>query len=126
MGPYGVAPVHETAMENIERLVPDDYIGSQILQTLLAKYNLVLTRSGEEELAISPSNIAMASLSPSNYLIPTMEVNNILLPMGLHLQRTMDGNFDIVVLMVGPAQKEGALPLPGDSMHTQVMTTAPF
>ncbi len=118
--------MRDTAMEEIERLVPDDYIGSQILQTLLAKYNLVLTRSGGDELAISPSNVAMASLSPSNYLIPTMEVNNILLPMGLHLQRTMDGNFDIVVLMIGPAEKEGALPLPGDSMHTKATGTAPF
>ena len=113
-------------METIDRLVPDDYIGSQILQTLLAKYDLVLTRSGDTELAITPANVAMASLSPSNFLIPTIEVNNILLPMGLHLQRTPDGNFDIVTLMIGSPRKEGSLPLPGDSMHTKAMMTTPL
>ena len=66
-------------------LLPDEYIGSQILSTLLARYNLVLTRSGEDEMSIAPSNVAMASYSPSNFLVPTMAVNNILLGMGLHL-----------------------------------------
>lgn len=103
-------------------LLPDEYIGSQILSTLLGRYNLVLTRSGDEELSIAPSNVAMASLSPSNFLIPTMAVNNILLGMGLHLQQARDGSFDVLPLPflrgVGGSTELG---LPGDEPRTKLM-----
>jgi hypothetical protein len=103
-------------------LLPDDYIGSQILSTLLARYNLVLTRSGEDELSIAPSNVAMASYSPSNFLVPTMAVNNILLGMGLHLEQAKDGSFDVVPLpfMRGPGAAS-ELNLPGDSAYSKLM-----
>ncbi len=103
-------------------LLPDEYIGSQILSTLLARYNLVLTRSGEEELSIAPSNVAMASYSPSNFLLPTMAVNNILLGMGLHLEQARDGSFDVLPLpfLRGPGGS-AELSLPGDESYTKVM-----
>jgi hypothetical protein len=103
-------------------LLPDEYIGSQILSTLLARYNLVLTRSGEDELAIAPSNVAMASLSPANFLVPTIAVNNILLGMGLHLEQARDGSFDVVPLpFLQRAGSQGELQLPGDEVHTKLM-----
>jgi hypothetical protein len=103
-------------------LLPDEYIGSQILSALLARYNLVLTRSGEEELSIAPSNVAMASYSPSNFLVPTMAVNNILLGMGLHLEQARDGSFDVVPLpfMRGPGASS-ELSLPGDTAYSTLM-----
>ncbi|MCK5414842.1 MAG: hypothetical protein KAJ35_05630 [Thermoplasmata archaeon] len=103
-------------------LLPDEYIGSQILSTLLARYNLILTRSGEEELSIAPSNVAMASYSPSNFLLPTMAVNNILLGMGLHLEQARDGSFDVLPLpfLRGPGGS-AELSLPGDESYTKVM-----
>ena len=104
-------------------LLPDEYIGSSILQTLLAKYNLVLTRSGDEELSIAPSNVAMASYSPANFLVPTLAVNNILLGMGLHLEQAMDGSFDIVPIPFGLNGGRGELTLPGDELHTKLMDT---
>jgi len=106
----------------LSNLLPDEYIGSQILSTLLARYNLVLTRSGEEELSIAPSNVAMASYSPSNFLLPTMAVNNILLGMGLHLEQARDGSFDVLPLpfLRGPGGS-AELSLPGDESYTKVM-----
>ena len=103
-------------------LLPDEFIGSQILSTLLARYNLVLTRSGEEEISIAPSNVAMASYSPSNFLLPTMAVNNILLGMGLHLEQARDGSFDVMPLpfLRGPGGS-AELSLPGDESYTKVM-----
>ncbi|MCK5253330.1 MAG: hypothetical protein KAQ96_10280 [Thermoplasmata archaeon] len=103
-------------------LLPDEFIGSQILSTLLARYNLILTRSGEEELSIAPSNVAMASYSPSNFLLPTMAVNNILLGMGLHLEQARDGSFDVLPLpfLRGPGGS-AELSLPGDESYTKVM-----
>ncbi len=103
-------------------LLPDEYIGSQILSTLLARYNLILTRSGEEEISIAPSNVAMASYSPSNFLLPTMAVNNILLGMGLHLEQARDGSFDVLPLpfLRGPGGS-AELSLPGDESYTKVM-----
>jgi hypothetical protein len=103
-------------------LLPDEYIGSQILSTLLARYNLVLTRSGEEELSIAPSNVAMATYSPANFLVPTMAVNNILLGMGLHLEQARDGSFDVMPLPF--LRRPGALSelsLPGDEPFSKVM-----
>ena len=109
---------------NLLRGLPEEYIGSQILQSLLAKFNLVLTRSGDEELAIVPSNVAMASLSPSNYLVPTMAVNNILLGMGLHLEQCRDGSYDVVPLPFGNRYGDpNDLRLPGDEPHTKLMDT---
>jgi hypothetical protein len=110
------------SQEVLANLLPEEYIGSQILQSLLARYNLVLTRSGDDELAISPSNVAMASLSPSNYLIPTMAVNNILLGMGLHLEQCRDGSYDILPLpfLMNPGEAND-LKLPGDEPHTKMM-----
>jgi hypothetical protein len=104
-------------------LLPDEYIGSSILQTLLGKYNLVLTRSGDEELAIAPSNVAMASYSPANFLVPTLAVHNILLGMGLHLEQARDGSFDIVTIPFGQGRGRGDLLLPGDEIHTKLMDT---
>lgn len=103
-------------------LLPDEFIGSQILSTLLARYNLILTRSGEEEISIAPSNVAMASYSPSNFLLPTMAVNNILLGMGLHLEQARDGSFDVLPLpfLRGPGGS-AELSLPGDESFTKVM-----
>jgi len=103
-------------------LLPEEYIGSQILQSLLARYNLVLTKSGDEELSIVPSNVAMASLSANHYLVPTLAVNNILLSMGLHLEQCRDGSFDIVPLpfLNRPGEK-AELQLPGDEPHTKLM-----
>jgi hypothetical protein len=103
-------------------LLPDEYIGSQILSTLLARYNLVLTRSGEDELSIAPSNVAMASYSPSNFLVPTMAVNNILLGMGLHLEQAKDGSFDVMPLpfLRGPGGSS-ELSLPGDESYSKQM-----
>lgn len=105
-------------------LLPDEYIGSQILSALLARYNLVLTRSGEDELSIAPSNVAMASYSPSNFLVPTMAVNNILLGMGLHLEQGRDGSFDVVPLpfLRGPGASS-ELTLPGDEIYSKQMDT---
>lgn len=108
--------------ESLADLLPDEYIGSQILQSLLARYNLVLTRSGEEELFISPSNVAMASLSPGNFLVPTLAINNILLGMGLHLEQARDGSFDILPLPFLRAPGETTdIKLPGDEVHTKLM-----
>lgn len=106
----------------LSNLLPDEYIGSQILSTLLARYHLVLTRSGEEELSIAPSHVAMASYSPSNFLLSTMAVNNILLGMGLHLEQAGDGSFDVVPLpfLRGPGGSV-ELSLPGDESYTKVM-----
>ena len=106
----------------LSNLLPDEYIGSQILSTLLARYHLVLTRSGEEEISIAPSNVAMASYSPSNFLLPTMAVNNILLGMGLHLEQARDGSFDVLPLpfLRGPGGS-AELNLPGDESYTRVM-----
>ena len=108
-------------------LLPDEYIGSQILSALLARYNLVLTRSGEDELAIAPSNVAMASYSPSNFLVPTMAVNNILLGMGLHLEQARDGAFDVVPLpfLRGPGAS-AELSLPGDEVYSKQMDIGYF
>ena len=110
------------SQEVLANLLPEDYIGSQILQSLLARYNLVLTRSGDDELAISPSNVAMASLSPANFLVPTMAVNNILLGMGLHLEQLRDGSYDVVPLpfLRNPGEMN-ELRLPGDETHTKLM-----
>jgi hypothetical protein len=107
--------------------LPDEYIGSTILQSLLAKYHLVLTRSGDEELSIAPSNVAMASLSPANFLVPTFAVNNILLGMGLHLEQGRDGSFDVVPLPFGrDATYRDDMRLPGDEPHTRLMGTSLF
>ena len=104
-------------------LLPDEYIGSQILSALLARYNLVLTRSGEDELSIAPSNVAMATYSPSNFLVPTMAVNNILLGLGLHLEQAKDGSFDVVPLPVLRGRGSGDLNLPGDEPFSKLMDT---
>jgi len=103
-------------------LLPDEYIGSQILSTLLARYNLVLTRSGEDELSLAPSNVAMATYSPANFLVPTMAVNNILLGMGLHLEQARDGSFDVMPLpfLRGPGAS-AELSLPGDEPYSKLM-----
>ena len=108
--------------EILAHLLPEEYIGSQILQSLLAKYNLILTRSGDYELSIAPSNVTMASLSPANFLVPTMAVNNILLGMGLHLEQGRDGSYDIVPLpfLRNPGETTD-LRLPGDEPHTKLM-----
>ncbi len=108
--------------ELLAHLLPEEYIGSQILQSLLAKYNLVLTRSGDDELSIAPSNVTMASLSPANFLVPTMAVNNILLGMGLHLEQCRDGSYDVVPLpfLRNPGETTD-LKLPGDEPHTKLM-----
>ena len=109
---------------NLAMLLPDEYIGSQILSTLLARFNLILTRSGEEELAIAPSNVTMASLSPANFLVPTLAVNNILLGMGLHLEQAPDGSFDIQPIGLGRFMfRADDLRLPGDEIHTKLMDT---
>ena len=102
--------------------LPEEYIGSQILQSLLARYNLVLMKSGEGELSIAPSNVAMASYSPSNFLVPTLAVNNILLGMGLHLEHLRDGSYDVVPLpfLRDPGEVRDAR-LPGDQTHTRLM-----
>ena len=106
-------------------LLYDEYIGSQVLQSLLARFNLVLTRSSDDALYVAPSNVAMASLSASNYLLPTLEVNNILLPMGLHLTRANDGSFDIELLpFVASPQCQSEFRLPGDEPHTKLMDTS--
>ncbi len=109
--------------ELLAHLLPEEYIGSQILQSLLARYNLVLTRSGDDELSIAPSNVAMASFSPANFLMPTMAVNNILLGMGLHLEKCRDGSYDVVPLpfLRNPGETTD-LKLPGDEPHTKLMT----
>jgi hypothetical protein len=104
-------------------LLPDEYIGSQILSALLARYNLVLTRSGEDELSIAPSNVAMATYSPANFLVPTMAVNNILLGMGLHLEQARDGSFDVVPLPFVRGNPSGELGLPGDESYSKLMDT---
>ena len=105
-------------------LLPDEYIGSQILSALLARYNLVLTRSGEEELSIAPSNVAMATYSPANFLVPTMAVNNILLGMGLHLEQAKDGSFDVVPLPFVRGQGDSDMGLPGDEPYSKLMDTS--
>jgi hypothetical protein len=104
-------------------LLPDEYIGSQILSTLLARYNLVLTRSGEDELSIAPSNVAMATYSPANFLVPTIAVNNILLGMGLHLEQARDGSFDVVPLPFLRGRGSGEMNLPGDEPYSKLMDT---
>ncbi len=108
--------------ELFAHLLPEEYIGSQILQSLLARYHLVLTRTGNDELSIAPSNVAMASLSPANFLVPTMAVNNILLGMGLHLEQCRDGSYDVVPLpfLRNPGEITD-LKLPGDETHTKLM-----
>ena len=104
-------------------ILPDEYIGSQILSALLARYNLVLTRSGEEELSIAPSNVTMATYSPANFLVPTMAVNNILLGMGLHLEQSKDGSFDVVPLPFLAGRAGEDLGLPGDEPYSKLMDT---
>lgn len=104
-------------------LLPDEYIGSQILSTLLARYNLVLTRSGEDELSIAPSNVAMATYSPANFLVPTIAVNNILLGMGLHLEQARDGSFDVLPLPFLRGRGSGDVSLPGDEPYSKLMDT---
>jgi hypothetical protein len=106
-------------------LMHEEYIGSQILSTLLARYNLVLTRSTQDELYIAPSNVAMGSLTPSSFLVPTLAVDNILVTMGLHLEHAPDGSFDIVALPFLPGRFQGVdLRLPGDETHTRLMDTS--
>ena len=110
---------------NIPLLLPEDYIGSQILQSLLARYHLILTRTGDEELSIAPSNVNLASLSPANFLVPTMAVNNILLGMGLHLTVASDGSYDIQTIGFGAHPIRGdELRLPGDEPNTKRMDTS--
>ena len=105
----------------LSTLLPEEYIGSQILQALLARYNLVLTRSGDEELSIAPSNVAMASYSPTNFLVPTLSVNNILLGMGLHLEHLRDGSYDVVPLPFLFSPEGHDVRLPGDEPRTRLM-----
>ena len=110
--------------EGIDRYVLDGYIGSQVLQMLLAHHNLVLTRGGNDELSVAPSNVAMASVTSSNFLVPAMSVNNMLLGMGLVLVRLPNGGFEIRPLaMFGDAFSAGQLRLPGDEVSTRAMRT---
>ncbi len=109
------------------RFVAHEYIGSQVLQTLLAHHNLVLTRGGEDELSIAPSNVAMATASSSNFLVPTMAANNLLLAMGLFLAQHADGSFEVKPMsLFAPPAAWDALRLPGDECMTRAMRTSPL
>jgi hypothetical protein len=113
--------------EGIDRYVLDGYIGSQVLQMMLAHHNLVLTRGGNDELSIAPSNVAMASVTSSNFLVPAIAVNNMLLGLGLCLILLPNGGFDIRPLsLLGDAFTVGQLHLPGDELSTRAMRTTLF
>jgi len=113
--------------EGMDRYVLDGYIGSQVLQMLLAHHNLVLTRGGNDELSIAPSNVAMASVASSNFLVPAMSVNYMLLALGLCLFRQPHGGFEIRPLSIfSDALAAGPLRLPGDEISTRAMRTTLF
>jgi len=114
-------------LDTAGRVVAHEYIGSQVLQMLLAHHNLVLTRGGDDELSIAPSNVAMASVSSSNFLVPTLAANNLLLAMGLLLTQQPDGSFEIKPMTI--FSQPGAslsLRLPGDECVTRAMRTSPL
>ena len=116
-----------TPLDTNGRVVAHEYIGSQVLQMLLAHHNLVLTRGGNDELSIAPSNIAMASVSSSNFLVPTLAANNLLLAMGLFLTQRPDGGFEVRPMSIfPPADTVNALHLPGDECVTRAMRTSPL
>ena len=116
-----------TPLDGTGRIVAHEYIGSQVLQMLLAHHNLVLTRGGDDELSIAPSNIAMASASSSNFLVPTMAANNLLLAMGLFLSQLPDGSFEVRPMSIFPQGSSfNALRLPGDECTTRAMRTSPL
>ena len=116
-----------TPLDTTGRFVAHEYIGSQVLQMLLAHHNLVLTRGGSDELSIAPSNVAMASVSSSNFLVPTLAANNLLLAMGLYLTQLPDGSFEVRPMSIFPqASGFNALHLPGDECVTRAMNTGPL
>jgi hypothetical protein len=114
-------------MDAPDRLVLDGYIGSQVLQALLAYHNLVLTRGGRDELSVVPSNIAMASVPATSFLVPIVAVNNMLLSMGLCLTRLPNGGYDIrEMTLFNDGTAGGELRLPGDEVVTRAFRTQPI
>jgi hypothetical protein len=110
-----------------DRLVLDGFIGSQVLQALLANHNLLLTRGGRDELAVVPSNIAMASVPATSFLVPIIAVNNLLLSLGLCLTRLPNGAYDIrEMTLYNDGNAGNELRLPGDEVVTRAYRTSPI
>ncbi len=115
------------SMDAPDRLVIDGFIGSQVLQALLANHNLVLTKGRKNELSVVPSNIAMASVPATSFLVPIVAVNNLLLSMGLCLTRLPNGGYEIrEMTLFNDGSMGPELRLPGDEVLTRAMRTSPI